>query len=105
MKRPNPVKRFDAKTVRRLMRYIVAHNKGIFILSFACILLSTIADIGGSIFMQILVDDYIAPLLLETNPVFSGLIRMLCVMAAVYLIGVVCTFVYTRTMAYVAQNC
>lgn len=105
MKRPDPVKRFDAKTVRRLMRYIVAHNKGIFILSFACILLSTIADIGGSIFMQILVDDYIAPLLLETNPVFSGLIRVLCVMAAVYLIGVVCTFVYTRTMAYVAQNC
>ena len=97
-------KRFDGKTVKRLMNYIVVHNKGIFAISVICILISTLADVGGSIFTQILVDDYITPLLSEVNPVFTGLAKVLCVMAAMYLIGVLCTLAYSRLMVFVSQR-
>lgn len=97
-------KRFDGKTVKRLMNYIIVHNKGIFALSCVCIILSTIADVGGSVFIQILVDDYITPLLTETNPVFTGLINFLCVMGAMYLIGVICTLIYSKLMVFVSQR-
>ena len=97
-------KRFDGRTVKRLMQYIVVHNKGLFAISVVCILISTLADVGGSIFMQVLVDDYIAPLLEEANPVFTGLIKFLCVMGAMYAVGVICTLVYSRLMVFVSQR-
>ena len=97
-------KRFDGRTVKRLMQYIVVHNKGLFAISVVCILISTLADVGGSIFMQVLVDDYIAPLLEEANPVFTGLVKFLCVMGAMYAVGVICTLVYSRLMVFVSQR-
>lgn len=97
-------KRFDGKTVKRLMRYIVLHNKGIFAISVICILISTLADVGGSIFMQVLVDEYIAPLLTQTNPIFTGLVRFLCIMGAMYAVGVISTLIYSKLMVYVSQR-
>ncbi len=97
-------KRFSGKTVKRLMTYIVIHNKSIFAISVICILLSTLADVGGSIFIQVLVDDYIAPLLLTVNPVFTGLAKVLGTMAVMYLTGVLCTLAYSRLMVFVSQR-
>lgn len=100
----NKTKRFSRKTFHRLMQYIVVHNKGIFACSVVCILISTIADVGGSIFMQKLVDDYIKPLLKEENPVFSGLLTFLSILASVYAVGVISTFIYSRLMVFVSQR-
>ena len=98
-------KRFSGKTVKRLMKYIVVHNKGIFAVSVLCILLATLTDVGGSIFIQVIVDDYIAPLLASVNPIFTGLAKVLSFMAGMYLIGVLCTLAYSRLMVFVSQRC
>ena len=96
---------YSAATIHRLMAYIAGHAKGIFALSCLCVLVSTVANVSGSMFMQVLVDQYISPLLLEEHPVFTGLARVLLTMAAIYLIGVVCTLCYSRLMVLVSQGC
>ena len=96
---------YSGATIKRLMAYIAGHAKGIFVLSCLCVLVSTVANVSGSMFMQVLVDQYIAPLLLEDNPVFTGLARVLLTMAAIYLIGVLCTLCYSRLMVRGSQGC
>ena len=105
MKKEQKAKRFSGQTIKRLMNYIIGHNKLIFAVSCICIVLSTLANVGGSMFIQILVDDYIEPLLLEENPVFSGLARALLLLASVYLIGALCMLFYSRLMIRVSQGC
>ena len=96
---------FRSTTIRRLLRYIVGHARGLFALSCLCVLLSTAANVSGAMFMQVLVDQYIAPLLLADHPVFTGLARVLGAMAAVYLVGALCTLLYSRLMVRVSQGC
>lgn len=93
----------DGKTVKRLLSYFSGY-KWIMTLVIFSILLSSLASVASSLFLQVLIDDYIAPLLLEANPVFSGLLRALLLMAGIYLIGVLTTYFYNRTMAIISQR-
>lgn len=56
-------------TAKRLFAYIAGENKALFAVVLVCIFLSTIANVAGSLFLQILIDQYIEPLLLEASPV------------------------------------
>lgn len=49
-------------TVKRLLSYITKNYKKQFICVFICIIFSSIAQVAGSLFLQILIDDYITPL-------------------------------------------
>ena len=69
-----------------------------------CILFSAVAGVAGSMFLQTLIDDYIAPLLLEAAPVFSGLARALLQMALIYLVGIASTFLYNWMMVSISQG-
>lgn len=91
------------KTLRRLLSYLKAY-KGQMALVIICILLSAIASAASSLFLQSLIDDYIVPLLGESQPVFTGLISALVVIGIVYLIGILSTLVYNRIMVTVAQS-
>ena len=53
---------FDTKTLRRLLSYMKDY-KGQLIFVVICILLSAIASAASALFLQSLIDDYIAPLL------------------------------------------
>ena len=69
-----------------------------------CILLSAVAGVAGSMFLQVLIDDYIAPLLKETNPAFSGLLQAIFLMAGIYLVGILASWAYNWIMVGVAQK-
>ena len=77
---------------------------GRFIFVLICILLSAVANVAGSMFIGTLIDDYITPLLGSTNPVFTGLLKAICVMGIVYLVGILATLFYNRTMVSIAQG-
>ena len=98
------MKTHRASTAKRLFVYIVSHAKALFSIACICVLISTLANVSGSMFMQVLVDQYIAPLLTEVNPVFTGLIRVLLIMAGIYAVGVLSTLIYTRLMVRVSQG-
>lgn len=94
---------FDVKTLRRLISYMKEY-KGQLIFVVVCILLSAIASAVSSLFLQSLIDDYITPLLGSSSPVFSGLLKTLIVIGVIYLIGVLATLLYNRTMVTIAQG-
>ena len=88
----------NKKTVLRLSSYVLKNYKLQFSLVVLCILISAIAGVRGSMFIQKIVDDYITPLLLVSNPDFHDLGMAVIRMALIYLIGVLSTYGYNRLM-------
>ena len=91
-------------TVKRLMKAITGKYKVTLIFVFLFIIISALSTVIGSMFIQRLVDDYISPLLLSDNPIFSGLLKAILIMGTIYLIGVAATLLYNRMMVTVAQG-
>ena len=94
---------FDQKTLKRLLSYMSVY-KGRLIIVTVCILLSAVASAASAMFLQTLIDDYIVPLLGMENPVFTGLLQILGIIAVIYLIGTVANLIYNRLMVTVAQG-
>ncbi len=95
--------KINFKTIKRLLSYM-GNFKLHLILVFVCIIISTVANVSSSLFLQTLIDDYISPLLLEANPVFTGLLKAIAAMACLYLTGIISALIYNRTMAVIAQG-
>lgn len=107
VKRPapggKPPAKIDTKTLKRLLTYMKPY-RGTMIVVTICILLSAVAGAVSSMFLQTLIDSYIVPLLGMGEPVFTGLIRTLIVLAVIYLIGTLSTLFYNRLMVTIAQG-
>lgn len=95
--------KFKKGTIKRLLSYVGEYKVRLFFVVI-CILISSVASVASSLFIQTLIDGYIMPLLVQANPNFSGLARVLMSMGVIYLTGVLATFFYNRTMAIVAQK-
>ena len=91
------------RTIRRLMSYVARYRLRL-LLVVLCIILSAVASVLSSTFIGVLIDDYISPLLLQAEPVFTGLARPLGVMVCVYVVGMVSGYFYNRLMVNVAQG-
>jgi ATP-binding cassette subfamily B protein len=98
-----PSREIKPGTLKRLLSYM-ADYKIYLVVVVICILLSAVAHAGSSLFIQRLIDDYITPLLIQKNPVFTGLFKALGVMACLYLAGVLATLFYNRIMVVIAQG-
>ena len=91
-------------TIKRLLGYITKKYKKQFAVVLICIIFSSIAQVAGSLFLQILIDDYITPLLGEPNPVYTGLLGAIGIMVIIYIVGMLTSYLYNRLMAVVAQG-
>ena len=83
------------ETLRKLMRYL-GRYKAYLVVVVVLLIISSACTVGGSYLIKPLINDYILP------GDFSGLARMLCVMAGVYLVGAACSFGYARIMVHVS---
>jgi len=91
-------------TIKRLMSYAALKYKVQFIIVLVCIVASALVSVASSLFIQTLIDDYIVPLLLDNAPVFTGLLRAIITMGAIYLTGILATLFYSRIMAEISQG-
>jgi len=91
------------KTLKRLFTYIGGY-KPLLIIVGLTILISSAANAGGALFLQILIDNYITPLLLEAVPDYSGLLRVLMIMGGIYILGILSTLTYNLIMVRVSQG-
>lgn len=91
-------------TCKRLLSYIILKQKLLFAVVVICILISSCTVVASSLFLEVLIDNYITPLLLENNPLFNDLMYTLIFMAFIYLAGVITTFLYNRLMVKISQN-
>lgn len=72
---------------------------------FVCIAVTAVAGISSSIFLEILVDDVIEPGIANGfDAIKSTLTKIACLMAGIYVFGLICSFVYTRLMAIITQG-
>ena len=97
------LKNMDRAALKRLVGYIL-RRKGMLAAVLICIALSSIANVASSLFLQSLIDDYIAPLLLDAAPVFTGLLKAIVTMGCIYVVGILSSLCYNRLMATVAQS-
>ena len=98
----SPVKK--AHTIRRLLSYVGRGYRALFVLVILCIMVSAIATVSGSLFLGNLIDNYIAPLVAMETPDYSGLVRVLLMMACLYIVGALCAFSYNRLMVTISQG-
>lgn len=95
--------KFNPDTARRLFAYIAGYKLQLVIVVI-CIILSIVARVGSSLFLEVLIDDYITPLLIQAVPDFSGLLRAILIMGGIFLVGVVATLAYNWVMVNIAQG-
>mgnify|MGYP001248695768 CR=1 FL=1 len=92
------------KTIGRIFSYITSKYKFSFFIVIIGILIGTVANVIGSLFLEVLIDDYIVPLTGMENPVYTGLIKAITIMAIIYLIGVLSTLIYNQLMVVITQG-
>ena len=95
--------RFDPNTLKRLLGYLKPY-RGTLVLVTVCIILSALASAASAMFLQTLIDSYIVPLLGQSEPVFTGLVHALITIGAIYVVGVLATWIYNKQMVTVAQG-
>ena len=91
------------KTLARLLSYLKPY-KVTMLLVVVCILISSLATALSSYSLKPLISNYIEPLVDQTNPDYAALVGFLILMAAIYLLGIVSSFLYTFLMAKVGQG-
>ena len=99
----DPNSKFDVKIFKRVLKYM-AKYKFRYMFIFLCIMVSAGVQAIGQLFLRTLIDDYITPLIGVENPVYTGLLKFLGFMSLIYLVGLICTFLYNRIMVNVAQG-
>lgn len=99
MKKPKNAK----KTFARIMSYLSEYR---WMLILVCILvaLSSGAAVAGTYFLKPIIDDFIAPMIGSQNPDFTGLLRIIIMLAAIYAMGAICTYAYNRIMVNIAAD-
>ena len=97
-------KKNKSKTIKRLLSYVAKEYKFQFIIVFISIIISALVGVIGVQFIKILIDEYITPLLSSDVKDFAPLLNVLKIMAIIYLIGVVCTYLYNRLMINISQG-
>lgn len=95
--------KMDKVTMNRLLSYLKEYKLR-FTFVLICILISAVAGVAGSLFLQVVIDDYITPLLQTAAPDFAGLFQAVLTMAGIYLIGILATLFYNRTMVSISQG-
>ena len=91
-------------TLKRLFAYLFRYYGLHFFIVFICIVISVLANVQGTLFMQSLIDDYILPMLKSGSTDFSPLLSAMSRVAGIYLIGIAATFTYNMIMVYVTQG-
>lgn len=92
-------------TASRLIKYMRSYYKKELLVVLICIVLSSVAMLTGTVFMQKLIDNAIIPgIKTGWNSVLSKIASIILTMGIVYLIGVLASFIYTRIMAIVTQG-
>ena len=91
-------------TIKRTLSYLAKGNKGKLFLIVLCILLSALTGVISSYFFTPIINDYVVPYIGSQDPDLKGFLGMLAVMAAVYVTGVISSYVYRKLISIVSTG-
>ena len=103
-KREKVLNKNTLKTAKRLLRYVTDTYKLQIIIVFICIFISAAASVSVSLSLKFMLDDFILPLVGQSNPDFTNFYHAMIVLGCIFAVGVIATFVYTRMMVFIGQG-
>ena len=86
------------KTLGRLLKYISA-DTGMLVLVFLCVVLSTISSLAGSYMLRPVINSIVSE-----DGTLKKLVGLLCIMAGIYLVGVITQYAQSRIMIGISQK-
>ncbi|HIY27364.1 MAG TPA: ABC transporter ATP-binding protein/permease [Candidatus Acutalibacter pullistercoris] len=90
--------------LKRVLGYTLKQYQFCWLTVVVCIFITAMTTLVSNLFMQSLIDDYILPLAQAAAPDFGPLAGALLKLAAVLLVGILCSYAYNRIMVNVAQG-
>ncbi|MBQ1207777.1 MAG: ABC transporter ATP-binding protein [Lachnospiraceae bacterium] len=91
------------KTLVRLLSYMKKHLPTLVIV-LICIFVATFAQTTGSSALDVLVDDYILPMVASGNADYGPLASYLMRIAGIFAFGILCSWLYNYLMVGVSQD-
>ena len=85
---PKPKVENPGKLLGRIMGEVFQHYLPHCILVLVCIVVSALANVQASLFLQTLMDDYIVPMTRQQNPDFAPLAGALLRVGCIYVVGI-----------------
>ena len=102
---PRPKVENPGKLLKRIMAEVFQHYLPHCILVLICIVVSALANVQASLFLQTLIDDYIIPMTQQQDPSFAPLAGALVRVGCIYVVGILAAWLNARiivTMLMVA---
>ncbi len=100
----NKKKMTKGATIKRLLSYVVSDYKLQLVVVLVSIIISSLVGVAGIEFIKYLIDDFITPLLGSQNPDYTALFNVIMMMALIYVVGVIATYIYNRLMINISQG-
>ena len=101
---PKPKVENPGKLLGRIMGEVFQHYLPHCILVLVCIVVSALANVQASLFLQTLMDDYIVPMTHQQNPDFAPLAGALLRVGVIYVVGILAAWLNARIMVNVTQG-
>ena len=92
------------KTLARIFREVMLRYKFHYLAVLACIVISAVASVRGTLFMQTLIDDYILPMMHQPQPDFGPLGAAIGRVAVMYALGALAMWLQNFLMIFVSQG-
>ena len=92
------------KIFKRILGFVAKNYLPHCIVVLVCIVLTVFSTIQGTMFTKTLIDQYILPLMNQAVPDYTNLLHAIFRVACFYGVGVIASYVNTRTMVYVTQG-
>lgn len=92
------------KALGRLLRYVLKEYKLACITVVVSILISALAILSISMFMQKLIDVYIEPMMKQSSPDYGSLAHRMLGLGLILVLGIICAYAYNRIMVNVTQG-
>ena len=101
---PRPKVENPSKLLKRIMAEVFQHYLPHCILVLICIVVSALANVQASLFLQTLIDDYIIPMTQQQDPSFAPLAGALVRVGCIYVVGILAAWLNARIMVNVTQG-
>ena len=101
---PRPKVKNPGKLLKRIMAEVFQHYLPHCILVLICIVVSALANVQASLFLQTLIDDYIIPMTQQQDPSFAPLAGALVRVGCIYVVGILAAWLNARIMVNVTQG-
>ena len=92
----------DTNSLKRVIKETITSYKIESFIVLVLIIVSSIANVYGSMFLKSLIDDYIVPLLSQRVPNYIPLFNALMELAIIYGVGILATYGFNRIMVTIS---